>query len=282
MPVRNPPFISDRTVSRRTLLEWLGKGTVLALGSPILKACATLDAGATDADAPVPDADAAGEVDARPDAAADEGEAEAVDAAEARGEVGANEFPFQEGSDDLDIYRGWNVRTVDTQDVGRILETWRLDVDGMVDNPLSLTFADVIALSRQDQLMDFHCVEGWSVYDVPWNGVHLSTILELARVRDSASYVAFHTVDDRYNESLRREVALEPHTMLGYGVGGYTLPLEHGFPLRVVAPRLLGYKNAKYVRRLELRTTPLEGYWVRAGYPYEGEVPPSRLREGRY
>ncbi|MBI5503083.1 MAG: molybdopterin-dependent oxidoreductase [Deltaproteobacteria bacterium] len=282
MPVRSPPFIADRTVSRRTVMEWLGKGTVLALGAPILKACATLDAGAADADASAPDADAAGEADARPDTPDGAVEAEVHDVPEAIADVGADEFPFQEGSGDLDIYRGWNVRTVDTQDLGRILETWRLDVDGMVDNPLSLGFADVIALARQDQVMDFHCVEGWSVYDVPWNGVHLSTILELARVRASASYVAFHTVDERYNESLRREVALEPHTMLGYGVGGYTLPLDHGFPLRVVAPRLLGYKNAKYVRRIELRTTPLEGYWVRAGYPYEGEVPPSRLREGRY
>lgn len=205
-----------------------------------------------------------------------------VDAVEDRGEVAADEFPFQEGSGELDIYRGWNVRTVDPQDVGRILASWRLEVDGIVDNPLSLSFADIIALARQDQATDFHCVEGWSVYDVPWNGVRLSTILELAQARDSAGYVAFHTIDERYNESMRRTVALEPHMMLGYGVGGYTLPLDHGFPLRVVAPRLLGYKNAKYVRRIELRNTPLEGYWVRAGYPYEGEVPPSRLREGHY
>jgi DMSO/TMAO reductase YedYZ molybdopterin-dependent catalytic subunit len=75
---------------------------------------------------------------------------------------------------------------------------------------------------------------------------------------------------------------MEPRSILAYGVAGSTLPLDHGFPLRVVVPRLLGYKNAKYVERLELADKPLIGYWVAAGYELDGEVQKNRLRKGHY
>lgn len=118
--------------------------------------------------------------------------------------------------------------------------------------------------------------------DVPWNGVHLSSLLGLVGARPAATHVTFHTVGGQYNESLPLDVALEPRTLLAYGAGGNTLPLEHGFPLRAVIPRLLGYKNAKYVHRIELTDRPVEGFWVQAGYPYDGLVPASRLRPGKY
>jgi DMSO/TMAO reductase YedYZ molybdopterin-dependent catalytic subunit len=125
-------------------------------------------------------------------------------------------------------------------------------------------------------------VEGWSVYDVPWNGVRLSEIVDRVKPLPAAAYVNFRTVTDKYNESLPLAVAKEPKTVVAYGVGGATLPLEHGFPLRLVVPRLLGYKNAKYVYRIEFDKTPLRGFWIEAGYPYAGEVPRRRLREGKY
>ena len=75
---------------------------------------------------------------------------------------------------------------------------------------------------------------------------------------------------------------MKPRTLLGYGVGGSTLPLEHGFPLRLVVPRLLGYKNAKYLERIEVTDHAVTGYWEEYGYPYEGEVSAERLRPGKY
>lgn len=77
-------------------------------------------------------------------------------------------------------------------------------------------------------------------------------------------------------------LALESRTLLTYGVAGSTLPIKHGFPLRVVIPRLLGYKSAKFVYRVQLTDKPVHGYWVKAGYPYEGAVPAKRLRPGKY
>lgn len=173
---------------------------------------------------------------------------------------------------------GWNERTVDPQDLASLLATWRLEVGGLVARPATYAFADLVALPRTDLVADFHCVEGWSVPDVPWNGVRLAALLDRAEPSPEAKYVHFLTVGGFYNDSLPLPVAREPQTLLAYGVAGSTLPLAHGFPLRVVAPRLLGYKNAKYVARLELAAEPLYGFWVKAGYDYRGDVPPSRLR----
>jgi hypothetical protein len=284
MRPRIPPRISQQTVSRRTLLEWLGKGTVLALGAPLVEACAGFDAGATtpeDApgDVPGPGADVVADPTGGIDDAPGAGDAAGESATEA---LGDGSFPFEPGGSGGGVLDGWGERTVDPQDLRRLLADWRLTVDGMVETPRTFTWDELIALERRDQRTDFHCVEGWSVLDVPWNGVHLSALFDLVRPRTAATHVAFHTVDERYNESLPVGVALEPRTLLAYGIDGRTLPLPHGFPVRIVVPRLLGYKNPKYVRRIELTDVPLLGYWVRAGYPYDGEVPAGRLRPGRY
>ena len=70
--------------------------------------------------------------------------------------------------------------------------------------------------------------------------------------------------------------------MLAYGADELSLPLRHGFPLRLVIPRLLGYKNAKTLERIELTDHPIDGFWVELGYPCDAEVDPSRLRPGKY
>jgi len=191
-------------------------------------------------------------------------------------------FAFSPGKTDLQLFESWPQRTVDSQDLTGILNSWTLRIDGLTRNSITLRYSDLLSLPRHDQETDFHCVEGWSVYDVPWNGVHLSKIFELANPLPTASHITLYSVGDTYTESVPIEVALEPKTLLAYGVGGSTIPLAHGFPLRLVIPRLLAYKNAKYIYRIELTDKPIEGYWVRRGYAYDGKVPQERLREGKY
>lgn len=262
MPKRWPPKeIRERTLSRRTALEWLGKATVLSLGAEALAACTRAG------DLPLQDAKGSDAQGADP-------------VSEVAGDVPAEGLAFEPG--DHEIYSTWPVRTVDRQELEEILSGWTLGVGGLVETERTYMFAQLMELARQDQVMDFHCVEGWSVLDVPWNGVHLSTLLDLSHPLPAATHVTFHTMGGRYNESLPLPIALEPHTILSYGVGGSTLPLDHGFPLRLVVPRLYAYKSAKYVTRLELADHAVEGFWVGAGYPYLGEVPESRLRPGKY
>jgi DMSO/TMAO reductase YedYZ molybdopterin-dependent catalytic subunit len=257
MKPRTPPFVSPVTIERRTVLRWLGNSSVLALGSNFLSAC--LD----DSHAP-----------RRPsDAGASSGLSEAG---------GTPGFPFQPGPGEGNLYDDWYENTVDPQSLVDILSSWTLTVDGMAGSPLSLGFADILALDRQDQVTDFHCVEGWSVYDVPWNGVLLSRLLDLAAAEAAATHLTFYGVGGVYTESVPISVAREPRTLLGYGVNGSTLPLAHGFPLRLVVPRLLGYKNAKYLSRIEVTDHPVTGYWEAYGYSYDAEVPAARLRPGKY
>jgi DMSO/TMAO reductase YedYZ molybdopterin-dependent catalytic subunit len=171
---------------------------------------------------------------------------------------------------------------VDPQQLEDILANWQLSVGGLVENEFTVTFDQLVDLPSHNPVVDFHCVEGWSVLDVPWNGVHLSELISRAVIRPAAAYVNFYTLRRKYNESLPIDVALERNTVLAYGIGGSSLSVKHGFPARVVIPRLYGYKNAKYVERIELSDRPIEGYWVKVGYSYDGEVDPTRLRDGKY
>ena len=247
--------VSPGTITRRSALEWLGGAAVLSLGSPLISACGEQRVSAADAG-----------LGRNGDALADN-------------DAG---FAFEPGPEAHAVYGQWRQRTVDVQQLADVLDNWTLTVDGLVDAPLHLQFDELIDLPRQSQTTDLHCVEGWSVLDIPWTGVHMSELFDRAQVKATATYVTFHTIGGAYNESLPLDIALEPRSMLGYGVAGSTLPLQHGFPLRVVVPRLLGYKNAKYVQRIELTDAPLHGYWVERGYSYDGTVPEARLRPGKF
>jgi DMSO/TMAO reductase YedYZ molybdopterin-dependent catalytic subunit len=203
----------------------------------------------------------------------------ALTAAAAR--PGPDATAFLPGAGEGPPFDSWPVRTVDRQDLAAILGGWQLRVDGLVRRPLTLSFLDLLA-ARNERTADLHCVEGWSVLDIPWSGVPLAGLIERAQPLPTTSHVNFHTLGDKYNESLPLAVAREPAALLAFGAAGQTLPLAHGFPLRLVVPRLLGYKNAKFVHRVELADRPLYGFWVQHGYSYEGEVPSERLRPGRY
>jgi hypothetical protein len=265
-PKRPGPFSPvEITLERRSVLEWLGKATVLALGGGLVAACARDGKGGPSF------------LDGGLDGGTDGPVLGTVDLG-----CGPDDFPFAPGPKDHAVYTDWGERTVDPQDLMEILEQWSLRVDGLVQHPLQFGFADLLALPRQDQITDFHCVEGWSVHDVPWNGVHIGTLLDLAQPQAAATHITFHCQGGTYRESLPLEVALEERTLLGYGIDCSTLPLSTGFPLRLVVPRKWAYKSAKYVARLELAAGPVQGFWEQYGYPYDADVPESRLREGKY
>jgi hypothetical protein len=251
------PAEREKTMTRRTLLDWMGRAAVLSLGADFLHGCGTEDGTDSQGNRIPPSGS----------------EPTCGDEAE---------FAFRPGEGDSEVFREWGERTVDDQNLMDILEHWELQVNGLVRNPRVFSFADLLQLERHDQTTDFHCVEGWSIYDVPWNGIHLSTLFDIVEPEAGATHVTFHTQGDAYNESLPIEVALEPKTMLAFGIDCSTIPLKHGFPLRVVVPRMFGYKSAKYVYRIELDYKEVWGFWVQFGYPYDAPVPEGRLRPGKY
>jgi len=160
--------------------------------------------------------------------------------------------------------------------------SFRLTVDGLVRQPLSLSLEEIKALPARTQITLHSCDEGWSAIG-QWTGVPLGHLLQQADLMPNARYVAFHCLDQLerlpgragfYYESLDLFDAFHPQTILAYGMNGDALPVAHGAPLRLRVERQIGYKNAKYVTRIEAvdRLDHLGrgrgGFWEDRGYQW--------------
>ena len=164
---------------------------------------------------------------------------------------------------------------------------WRIPVEGLVENRLVLSVADLRAMAPRTQITRHDCVEGWSCIG-EWTGAPLAHILAMAKPKSEARYVMFYCADPMgsslsgdvpyYYESLDLLEATHPQTLLAYELNGQVLPVEHGAPVRVRAERQLGYKMAKYVQRIELVENfnhingGKGGYWEDLGYNWYGGI----------
>lgn len=132
---------------------------------------------------------------------------------------------------------------------------WRLVVDGLVANPLSLSLDAIRQLPRRTQITRHDCVEGWSAIG-QWTGLPLGMLLKKAGMLARARYIVFHCADlfngRPYYESIDLIDAFHPQSILAWGMNGRPLDVGHGAPLRLRVERQLGYKQAKYVMRVEV------------------------------
>jgi DMSO/TMAO reductase YedYZ molybdopterin-dependent catalytic subunit len=140
---------------------------------------------------------------------------------------------------------------------------WALRIEGLVAQPLSLTLPQLRALPARSQTTMHSCDEGWNAI-AQWQGVPLGQLLSLAAPASRAAYVVFHCMDQRengarYYESLDLFDAYHPQTILAYEMNGRPLPVAYGAPLRLRVETQIGYKNAKYIERIEL-TDRLDGF----------------------
>ncbi|KIX13619.1 molybdopterin-dependent oxidoreductase [Dethiosulfatarculus sandiegensis] len=169
---------------------------------------------------------------------------------------------------------------------------FQLVVNGLVEKPLRLSWRELNDLPQVEQVNDFHCVEGWSVPDLKWGGVKPGYLLAMAGIKKQASHVVFHALGETrhkpgglkyYVECNSIDELKDPakQMLLAHSLNGSPLPLEHGAPLRLISPFDLAYKSIKFVWRLEVTDSAVEGWWTRANpiYPYEAPVPPERLRK---
>lgn len=163
------------------------------------------------------------------------------------------------------------VRTVDDLPEER-LEDWVIEVDGMVERPLRVDFAAWSALPRFEEAVDFPCVEGWTVQDVPWGGVRPMELISRAQPGRKATHAVFHAYDGKYIDCLPLSRLEEPHSILADMLEGERLSPDHGGPVRLVVPSQLAYKSVKFVRRIELTDRMVQGYWEERGYPADAPV----------
>ena len=150
-------------------------------------------------------------------------------------------------------------------------EGYRLAITGMVSEPLSLTYDEVIDRQTYEKVVTLNCVEGWSV-TILWEGVMLRELLDLAEVDSEANTVIFRAVDG-YSTSLPLQYFYDNDIILAHRMNGVTLPPERGFPFELVAEEKWGYKWIKWVEEVELSDDEsYRGYWESRGYSNEAEA----------
>lgn len=142
------------------------------------------------------------------------------------------------------------------------LAAWRLEVTGLVERPLLLGYAEVVA-EREELVADIHCVTGWTHFGMRFQGFPLARLLDRARPSPEARFVRFAAYSERdHDTSLPLHVA-RADTWLVHSRDGRPLEPEHGFPLRTVTPSRYFYKSLKWVRRIELLADDRLGHWER-------------------
>jgi DMSO/TMAO reductase YedYZ molybdopterin-dependent catalytic subunit len=159
--------------------------------------------------------------------------------------------------------------------------SFRLTVDGLVRKPLSLTLDEIKAMPARTQITLHNCDEGWSAIG-KWTGIPLAVLLQSAGLMPETRYIVFYCMDQlrtpggsgSYYESLDLFDALHPQTILAWGMNDKALPVQHGAPLRLRVERQIGYKNAKYINRIEAvdRLSHIAGgrggFWEDRGYAW--------------
>ena len=167
---------------------------------------------------------------------------------------------------------GWRIYTVADSMPTFDPATWRLEIGGLVRRPVSLTYAQLRALPRAEQVSTFHCVTGWVVDNVRWGGVRFHDLLAPALPQPRARALHFISAEKPYDDYLEMRQVRLSDVMLAYEMDGKPLRREHGAPVRVVIPEMYGYKNVKWVERIELVAKPGSGYWEQRGYDVDAWV----------
>lgn len=155
---------------------------------------------------------------------------------------------------------------------------WRLQIDGLVERPTSLSLDELRKLPARTQITRHDCVEGWSAIG-KWTGARLGPLLQSVGLKPEARYLVFHCADalglsGKYYESIDLIDAFHPQTILAYDMNGAALPVPHGAPIRLRVERQLGYKHAKYVERIEAVSSfamlrgGRGGFWEDLGYEW--------------
>jgi DMSO/TMAO reductase YedYZ molybdopterin-dependent catalytic subunit len=150
------------------------------------------------------------------------------------------------------------------------LTSWDFRIDGLVEQPLRLTYDELQQLPRTEIQADIHCVTRWSLLDSTWGGIALTEVLKLVRIKPQATHVVVRA-EHGYTTNLSLDDFLRAENMLVDRRNGEPISPEHGWPLRLFVPHLYFWKSAKWVRGFEFLDRDRPGFWESFGYHNHGD-----------
>ena len=151
------------------------------------------------------------------------------------------------------------------------LSTWKFEVAGLVETPLTFSWEEFRELPRITVFADFHCVTRWSRLGNLWEGVAVRELLAQAGVQSGAQFVVAHGYDSGWTTNLPLNEFDVDDALLADTHDGEPIDADHGGPVRLIVPRLYAWKSAKWLRKIELLTEDRAGYWEQNGYHMHGD-----------
>ncbi|MGE0682375.1 MAG: sulfite oxidase-like oxidoreductase [Candidatus Binatia bacterium] len=148
-------------------------------------------------------------------------------------------------------------------------DKWDFRLFGLVETPKRLNYQQFRSLPQSQLTSDFHCVTTWSRLDNQWEGVKAKDLLSLVRLKPGARYVMIHC-DGGYTTNLTLEQLVDDDVIFAHRLDGQDLAPDHGWPLRLVVPKLYAWKSAKWVRGVEFLAENIRGFWEVRGYHNQG------------
>ena len=150
------------------------------------------------------------------------------------------------------------------------LETWRFEVGGLVEEPLSFSWQDLMALPQVNLHNDIHCVTAWSKFDNDWTGVRVTDLLNDVKLKPEAKHVMVHSYGG-YTTNISIDDLLRDENLIAHTHSSQPLTREHGGPARLVVPHLYFWKSAKWVRGFVFIDQEQPGFWEMYGYHLRGD-----------
>jgi DMSO/TMAO reductase YedYZ molybdopterin-dependent catalytic subunit len=149
------------------------------------------------------------------------------------------------------------------------IEEWRLDIDGLVDNPVSLTYDDVLGFPAVEEMRTLECignlVGGNQIGNAVWKGFYLDELLKEVGIQEEAIRAQFVAADG-YGTSVDLKWITQPGVLMAYEMNGEPLPGIHGYPLRILMPGLYGQKMPKWITRIQFTDEIVRGFWEVQGW----------------
>lgn len=154
---------------------------------------------------------------------------------------------------------------------------WDFRVWGRVEHELRFTWDEFQKLDQTLVQADMHCVTTWSKLDQRWEGIPFRKVVELATPLPDARFVISHC-EYGFTANVPIEATQGDDVLIALRANGAPLAPEHGYPARLVIPKLYAWKSAKWLRGIEFRESDAPGFWEKNGYHNVGDP----WREQRY